>query len=100
MIKIICPNKKDPAWKKLVEAIGEAPAYIVFFRNQNTIPDPAAALAILGMKADAPPAPKQTLSKSKKPKASAPKATIELRPLIVPKIKARKFEEPLLTGTF
>jgi|GEM_PF-4065790 hypothetical protein len=88
MLKIICPNKKDPAWEKLVQAIGEAPAYISFFRNGNQIPDPATARAILGMKAAEPLKPKQSRSKSKKPKAPAPKATIELRPLIVPRIKA------------
>jgi hypothetical protein len=92
---ITCPNKNDPAWKRLVQAIGEAPAYISFFRNSNRIPDPATARAILGMKAIKPLSPKQTLSKSKKPKASVPKATIELRPLIVPKIKADNFAKPV-----
>lgn len=87
MIKIICPNKKDLAWKTLVQAIGEAPAYISFFRNGNQIPDPAKARAILGLKATEPFTPKQSHSKSKKPKAPVPKATIELRPLIVPKIR-------------
>lgn len=91
MFTVICPNKNDPAWKTLVQAIGEAPAYIAFFRNQNVIPDPATARAILGMKAAEPLTPKQTLSKSKKQKAPVPKATIELRPLIVPKIKADNF---------
>jgi len=100
MIKIVCPNKKDLAWKTLVQAIGEDCSYLAFFRNGNVIPDPVKARAILGMKAAAPLTPKQSRSKSKKPKVRVPKVTIELRPLIVPKIKAGKFEEPLLTGTF
>ena len=98
MIKVICPNKTLPEWKRLVADIGEAPAYLVFFRNGNVIPDPATARAILGMKTAAPLTPKQTLSKSKKPKASAPKATIELRPMGVPKIKVGKYEQTLPAG--
>jgi hypothetical protein len=100
MIKLICPRKNDPAWKLLVEAIGEAPAFLAFFRNGNVIPDPVAARAILGMKAAAPFTPKRTLYKSKKPKVPVPKAKIELRLLIVPKIKAGKFEGPLTAGKF
>ena len=88
---IVCPNKKDPAWKKLVEAIGEAPAYISFFRNGDQIPDPATARAILGMKDTKPLAPKRTPSKPKKPKAPVSKVTIESRPLILPKITADNF---------
>jgi hypothetical protein len=91
---IVCPNKKDPAWKKLVEAIGEAPAYISFFRNANQIPDPAKARMLLGMKAAAPLTPKQSHSKSKKSKAPVSKATIESRPLILPKITADNFTKP------
>jgi hypothetical protein len=91
MIKIICPNKTLPEWKRLVADIGEAPAYLAFFGNGNVIPSPATARAILGMKAAEPLTPKQSHSKSKKSKAPVPKATIELRPLIVPRIKADNF---------
>jgi hypothetical protein len=91
MTTIICPNKTLPEWKRLVADIGDAPAYLAFFRNGNVIPSPATARAILGMKAAGPLTPKQSHSKSKKPKAPVPKAAIELRPLIVPKIKADHF---------
>ena len=91
MFTVICPNKNDPAWKRLVEAIGEDCSYLAFFRNGDVIPDPATAWGLLGVKAIAPLTPKQTFSKSKKPKAPVSKATIELRPVIVPKIKADNF---------
>ena len=48
--KIVCPNKNDPAWKTLVDAIGEPRAYLTFFRNHNVIPDVTTARAILGLK--------------------------------------------------
>lgn len=95
MIKIICPNKTLPEWKRLVADIGEAPAFLAFFRNQNTIPDPATARAILGMKVAKSLAPKKPLHESKKPKASVPKATIESRPLILPKVTADNFTKPV-----
>jgi hypothetical protein len=44
----------------MVEAIGETPAFIVFFRNCDVIPDPPTARAILGMKAAEPLTSKQT----------------------------------------
>ena len=49
---IICPNKNDPAWKKLVAGLGggergEARAYIAFFRNGDEIPNVKTALALL-----------------------------------------------------
>ena len=94
-MKITCPNKNDAAWKTLVEAIGEAPAFIAFFRNGDVIPDPATARALLGMKDAKPLAPKRTRSKSKKPKAPVLKTTIELRPLILPKITADNFTKPV-----
>jgi hypothetical protein len=34
---IVCPNKNDPAWKTLVDAIGEDLAYLSFFRNHDVI---------------------------------------------------------------
>src|SRR5580700_4294070 len=40
---IVCPPKNDPAWKKLVEAVGENPAYVAFFRAGHEIPTPEAA---------------------------------------------------------
>jgi hypothetical protein len=47
---IVCPNKNAPAWKILVDAIGEDLAYLSFFRNHDVIPDVATARAILGLK--------------------------------------------------
>jgi hypothetical protein len=90
---IICPNKNDPAWKLLVaELADEALAYISFFRNGDVIPDVATARAKLGIKQTAPvPSPKRPLSKSKKPKATAPKAATHFRRAVVPKINAEKF---------
>ncbi|MGD1089432.1 MAG: hypothetical protein ABR955_12010 [Verrucomicrobiota bacterium] len=86
---IVCPNKNDPAWKKLVKELGdERYAYISFFRNNNVIPDVGRARAILGLKAAAPLMAKQTLSKSKKPKATVPKTTIQIHRAVVPKINA------------
>jgi hypothetical protein len=87
MIKIICPNKTLPEWKRLVADIGEAPAYLSFFRNANVIPDPATARAILGMKVAATLTPKHTLSKYKKPKVPAPKDAIPFHGMVLPKIK-------------
>ena len=48
--KIVCPNKNDPAWKTLVDAIGEDLAYLSFFRNHDVIPAVPTARAILGLK--------------------------------------------------
>ncbi len=48
--KIVCPNKSDPAWEILVEAIGEPRAYLSFFRCGNSIPDVATALKLLWAK--------------------------------------------------
>jgi len=92
---IVCPQKNDPAWRMLVQAIGEAPAFIAFFRNGDVIPDPVKARALLGMKDAKPLAPKRTLSKSKKPKVPVLKTTIELRPLILPKITVDNLTKPI-----
>jgi hypothetical protein len=46
-MKIICPNKSDPAWKNLVAAIGEPQAFLAFFRNGDSIPDTATAWKLL-----------------------------------------------------
>jgi hypothetical protein len=51
--EIICPNKNDPAWKSLVNAIGEVRSYIAFFRNGNIIPDAAKARQLLKIKPEA-----------------------------------------------
>ncbi|MGD0349924.1 MAG: hypothetical protein ABSB84_06370 [Verrucomicrobiota bacterium] len=99
--KIVCPNKNDPAWKTLVDAIGEPRAYLTFFRNHNVIPDVVTARAILGLKetveiAQPPsvPEPKssaltleQAPSKSKKPKATAPKKAPQFHGVVIPKVK-------------
>jgi hypothetical protein len=53
--QIICPNKNDPAWKTLVNAIGETYSYIAFFRNGNVIPDATKARQLLNIKAEAEP---------------------------------------------
>jgi hypothetical protein len=53
--QIICPNKNDPAWKSLVNAIGEVRSYIAFFRNGNLIPDATKARQLLNIKAEAGP---------------------------------------------
>jgi hypothetical protein len=77
MPAIICPNKNDPAWKRLVAEIGENRSYIAFFRNDNAIPDVATARALLFRKSPmplAPLTPKQTPSKSQKPKVPVPKS--------------------------
>lgn len=110
MPAIICPNKNDPAWKKLVADLGggkrgEAKAYIAFFRNGDKIPNVETARALLFRKAPMPtapepetkpaaapsPAPKhapeQILAKSKLVKATVPKATIQFR-------RAIKFAKP------
>jgi hypothetical protein len=95
MPAIICPNKNDPAWKRLVEAIGEDRSYLAFFRNGNVIPDVATGRAKLGIKQTAlARSPERPLSKSKKQKATVPKSIIELRPVVAPKIKAGKFAKP------
>jgi hypothetical protein len=49
-MKIVCPNKSDPAWKKLVAQIGEPRAFLAFFRNGNFIPDVATAWKLLSPK--------------------------------------------------
>ena len=82
-INIVCPNKNDPAWKQLVEAIGEPRAYLSFFRNHDLIPSIEVARTLLGEAAPAEvtslakplsvpepipaPAPEHNLPKSKKP---------------------------------
>jgi hypothetical protein len=53
--QIICPNKNDPAWKTLVNAIGETYSFIAFFRNGNLIPDTTKARQLLNIKAEAGP---------------------------------------------
>jgi hypothetical protein len=64
---IVCPNKNDPAWKKLVAEIGEERSYIAFFRNGDVIPDAATARQVLKIKPEAgreptmPTAPVETL---------------------------------------
>jgi hypothetical protein len=106
---IICPNKNDPAWKRLVAEIGEDRAYIAFFRNGDVIPDVVTARALLFRKSPTLPAPEpetkpaatpspapkfapeQTLAKSKLVKATVPKAAIQFRRAGVPKIKAENF---------
>ena len=106
---IICPNKNDPAWKTLVQAIGEDRSYLAFFRNGDVIPDVVTARALLFGKSPTLPAPEletkptaapspapklapeQTLAKSKKPKATVPKAAIQFHRAGVPKIKAGNF---------
>jgi hypothetical protein len=99
--KIVCPNKNDPAWKTLVEAIGEDLAYLSFFRNDDVIPDVATARTILGLKepveAAKPPvapasrpavlAPKQTPSKSKKPRVTTPKKAPQFHGVVLSKIE-------------
>jgi hypothetical protein len=48
--QIICPNKNDPAWIRLVAEIGEARSFIAFFRNGNLIPDVLMARQLLNIK--------------------------------------------------
>jgi hypothetical protein len=55
--QISCPNKNDPAWEILVNAIGEVRSYIAFFRNENVIPDPTRARQLLKIGPDARPNP-------------------------------------------
>ncbi len=100
-MKIVCPNKNDPAWKILVDAIGEDLAYLSFFRNHDVIPDVATARVILGLKepveaAKPPGAPEprltaltseQSLSKSKKPKVTAPKIAPRFHGVVLSKIE-------------
>jgi len=50
---IVCPNKNDPAWKRLVVEIGEDRAFIAFFRNSDVIPDAATARQLLNIKPEA-----------------------------------------------
>jgi hypothetical protein len=111
-MKIVCPNKNDPAWKTLVEAIGEDLAYLSFFRNHDVIPDVATARAILGLKepveaAKLPRAPEprpssltpeQILSKSKKPKATAPKKATRFRRVVIFKIARGGFSRHRFAG--
>ena len=99
--KIVCPNKNDPAWKILVNGIGEDLAYLSFFRNHDVIPDIATARAILGLKEPVaaakssgapeprPPAvtPEHTLSKSRKPKVTTPKIVPRFHGLALSKVE-------------
>ena len=99
--KIVCPNKNDPAWKILVNGIGEDLAYLSFFRNHDVIPDVATARAILGLKepveAAKPPrapeprsttlTPEHTVSKSRKPKVTAPKIAPRFHGVVLSKIE-------------
>lgn len=50
---IVCPNKNDLAWEKLVELGDERLCYIAFFRNGEVIPDAATARQILKIKPEA-----------------------------------------------
>jgi hypothetical protein len=52
---IICPDKSLKEWKRLVSDIGEAEAYLSFFRASNRIPFTAEAEKLLGMKRDVVP---------------------------------------------
>jgi hypothetical protein len=54
---IRCPNKNDPKWKVLVDALGEQRAYQAYFRHKagGAIPEPEVAHLLLGGK---PPQPK------------------------------------------
>jgi hypothetical protein len=89
---IICPNKNDPAWIRLVEAIGEDRSYLAFFRNGDVIPDVATARAKLGIKQTAlAPSPEQPLSEFQKPKATVAKTAVQFRRMATPKIKAESF---------
>lgn len=112
MPAIICPNKNDPAWKKLVADLGggergEAMAYIAFFRNGYEIPNVETALALLFRKTQTPPATEQETKPAAAPsplfklapgqilsKSNRPKATPELRPVLVPKRNSGKFAKP------
>lgn len=91
--QILCPNKSLPEWRQLVDALGdEQLAYLSFFRNNNQIPDVATARAKLGIKQTAPaPSPELPPSQSQKPKAPVPKAAIQFRRAVAPKINAEKF---------
>jgi hypothetical protein len=56
---IVCPNKNDPAWMRLVAEIGETRSFIAFFRNGDVIPDTATARRILTRpEAERKPAPR------------------------------------------
>ena len=115
---IICPNKNDPAWKTLVQAIGEDRSYLAFFRNGDVIPDVVTARALLFGKSPTLPAPKpetkpaaapspapklapeQTLalSAAKRPAAAppaAPKAGVRITCRVVARSKMRaQFRRP------
>jgi hypothetical protein len=104
--KIVCPNKNDPAWKILVDAIGEDLAYLSFFRNHDVIPDVAKARAILELKEPVETAkssrvpesrprsltPEQILSKSKKPKATVPEKATRFR-RVAETVNVRNFRD-------
>ncbi len=86
-VQIICPNRNLSEWRELAKALGEDVAMLSFIRNQNQIPTVERAKEILGIKEavtpSKPPAvpepkpaattPGQITSKSKTPKAIAPK---------------------------
>jgi hypothetical protein len=111
MVKINCPNKNDPGWKRLVADLGggergEARAYVAFFRNGDKIPNVETALSLLFRKpptlpasepakklaAARSPAPKLApelfLGKTKLVKTILPKSAIYLRRVVAPKINA------------
>ena len=110
--KIVCPNKNDPAWKALVNAIGEPRAYLTFFRNHNVIPDVTTARAILGLNATVKvvqpsntPKPKPTaltpersFSKPKKPTMIAPKNATRFRRVVISKIGRSGFSRHRFAG--
>ncbi len=100
LMKIVCPNKSDPAWKKLVTEIGEAPAYIAFFRNGDSIPDVATARAILGLKAATAKSPRDSrLQRQFKPsKMVAPKTAPRFRSSGGFLLRSRR--QPNLLATF
>lgn len=80
---IACPNKNDPAWKKLVAEIGEERSYIAFFRNGDVIPDAATARWILKIRPEA------------EQKPSPPATPVETR---IPAIQFRRADAHTIKG--
>lgn len=91
-MSIVCPPKKDPSFKKLVDVLGENRAYLAFFRAGNLIPEIEAARTHLATRPAgytfkapeaAPPA------EQIKPSAAIPEVPISEQPLEGDAAKAR-----------
>ena len=64
-LQILCPDKKDLAFRRLVSDLGEPAAYLAWFRNGNKTPFTAEAEKLLGITKEVPKAePAPTVAKS------------------------------------